>query len=212
MPPRLHNVVSYSVALLVFVGTALGLHLHDPSSAPVAGVPLLAGALWCVHFARRSFESAFVHRYSRKQISAGDFVTEYVYYWGFAYWNAHSLFQSGYQAPALPWLVAGVSLFVLAELGNTWAHLKLRALRRQGTTERQIPRGGLFEWLSCPHYSCEILSWLGFALTVETWAALGFAALGAAILAFWARTRHLAYRQDFPDYPARRRALVPFVF
>ncbi len=63
-----------------------------------------------------------------------------------------------------------------------------------------------------------ILTWVGFTPVVRTWAAMTFAALGAAILTAWATLRHRAYRRDFdgkegrPLYPAQRRALLPFVY
>ncbi|HEY2405665.1 MAG TPA: hypothetical protein VGI10_06670 [Polyangiaceae bacterium] len=214
MPPRLHNIVSYSVAALVFAGVA-GLCSGRASGA--TQFAFLGAAMWCVHFARRTFESAFVHRYARPAIPIADVAIEYVYYWGFAVWNALSLFSSDYQ-PRWSLLVwPGVLVFALAELGNAMCHVMLRELRASDSQARAMPRGFLFEWVSCPHYLFEILSWLGFAMAVQTWAALCFALLGAGILAFWARTRHAAYKKDFDGvtrelYPAARRALVPFVF
>ena len=174
--------------------------------------------MWCLHFARRASESAFVHRYAKPAVPVGDVVTEYVYYWGFATWNAWSLFSPSYHAPALPWLVAGSAVFVLAELGNAKAHRMLRDLRAPGTSTRVIPHGFLFERVSSPHYLFEILSWVGFAITVQSWAALAFLLVGACILGSWAHARHAAYRKDFDgregreSYPSARRALLPGIF
>jgi very-long-chain enoyl-CoA reductase len=91
-------------------------------------------------------------------------------------------------------------------------------LRAPGGREKQIPRGFLFQRVSCPHYLFEILSWAGFNLVTQTWAGVAFMLVGAGILAAWAHTRHVAYRKDFDGregremYPAQRRALIPFVF
>jgi very-long-chain enoyl-CoA reductase len=218
MRPRSHNLLSYTGAALVFVAVALA--RGDKFGANVSAAPamaLLSAGMWCFHFARRSLESAFVHRYTKPTVPAGDIVTEYLYYWGFAAWNAAALFSPGYSAPAPLEFGVGVLVFVLAELGNAKAHLILRALRPDGSVERKIPRGFLFEWVSCPHYLCEIGSWVGFALATRTWAALGFLVVGSGILGAWARTRHRAYQQDFSGaqreaYPAQRRALLPFLF
>ena len=76
----------------------------------------------------------------------------------------------------------------------------------------------MFERVSSPHYLFEILSWVGFALVTETWAALAFLLVGAGILGAWAHSRHVAYKKDFDGlagrelYPAARRALIPGVF
>jgi very-long-chain enoyl-CoA reductase len=216
VPPRAHNLLSYSVALLVFVAVA-GVRVAT-SAASVPFVVAIAGALWCLHFARRAAESAAVHRYGKPRVPISDVVTEYVYYWGFAAWNAFSLTSAGYGAPSTFLVALGIGVFMLAELGNAKAHRMLRDLRPAGTTLRVIPRGFLFARVSCPHYLFEISSWVGFALVAQTWAAFAFLVVGAGILAAWAYTRHVAYRKDFDGqdgrelYPPERRALIPGIF
>lgn len=217
MRPRVHNLISYTFALVAFAVVFAARSVFAGGAAPTP-VALLAALLWCAHFARRAAESAWLHRYGKASVPAGDVVTEYLYYWGFAAWNAVSLTSSSYTARTV-WLVAvGLVVFVLAELGNARAHRMLRELRPEGSTLRVIPRGFLFERVSSPHYLFEILSWLGFALVAQTWAACAFLVVGAGILGSWAHARHVAYRKDFDglegreQYPASRRALIPGVF
>src|SRR4051812_48270080 len=114
MKPRAHNLISYSFALAIFVATLLARMAFGASSLAALQPAALAGALmWCVHFARRASESAWVHRYAKPSVPTGDVVTEYIYYWGFAAWNAVSLTSASYREPAL-WLVAlGSVVFVL---------------------------------------------------------------------------------------------------
>src|SRR6187431_192796 len=214
MRPRVHNIISYKGALFVFWGV-LAWRARGLGLSFTAG---LATALWSLHFARRIWESAFVHRYSKPSIGPGDYLTEYAYYWGFGAWIAWSVSASPQRAPLVSLQVLGLGLFALAEAGNARAHLTLRALRAPGGRERQIPRGFLFQRLSCPHYLCEILSWLGFNLVTQTWAGVAFMLVGAGILGAWAHTRHAAYRKEFDGregralYPAERQALIPFLF
>jgi len=214
MHPRVHNIVSYSGALLVFWGVLAW-------RANALGMPLLAAfaaVLWSVHFVRRTWESAFVHRYSKPSIGPADYLTEYVYYWGFGAWIAWSV--SAPNARVLPVFLQalGLLLFALAETANAHAHRVLRDLRAPGGRQRQIPRGFVFRRLSCPHYFFEILSWVGFNLVTGTWAGFAFMLVGAGILGAWAHTRHRAYRKEFDGqdgrelYPAERRALLPFLF
>ena len=214
MRPRTHNILSYSVTLLVFWAVSLW-RTHG------AGFSLnqsLGAALWTMHFARRTLESAFVHRYSRRRVGPGDYSTEYVYYWGFAAWIAWSLAAPAQPTGAPAAQVVGVLVFVLGEAGNARAHLLLRSFRPAGSTDKSLPHGFLFEWVSCPHYLCEILSWVGFNLVTQSLAGVAFMTVGAGILGAWAHTRHVAYRREFTGeggrelYPTRRRALVPYVF
>ncbi len=178
----------------------------------------LATLLWSAHFLRRTWESAFVHRYSKPRIGPGDYLTEYVYYWGFAAWIAWSVTTRSQHAPLVFVQVLGLGLFVLAEAGNARAHRMLRELRAPFGREKHIPRGWLFRRVSCPHYLFEILSWVGFNLVTQTWAGVAFMLVGAGILGAWAHTRHVAYRRQFDGqdgrekYPDQRRALIPFLF
>jgi very-long-chain enoyl-CoA reductase len=212
--PRVHNVLSYSVTLLVFWAVLLWRTRGVGFSAQA----MLAAALWTAHFLRRTLESAFVHRYSKPRIGPGDYLTEYLYYWGFAAWIAWSVTALSHRGPALGVQAAGLVVFALAELGNARAHVILRNLRVAGSSEKRIPRGFLFEWLSCPHYLCEILSWAGFNLATQTLSGLAFMLVGAGILGAWAHARHVAYKKEFgaesgrEPYPTKRRALLPGVF
>jgi very-long-chain enoyl-CoA reductase len=222
MPPRKHNLISYSGALLVFLSVIVaryGQTGDGMSTLPSLSVSAWVGVvMWCYHFARRTAEAARVHRYSKAQVPVGDVLIEYLYYWGFAVWIAASL-TPNVHPPGMLWLsVLGVVVFVVAERGNARAHRMLRDLRPEGSTERVIPRGFLFERVSSPHYLFEILSWVGFALATQTFAACAFLAVGAGILGSWARVRHAAYHKQFDGregreaYPASRRALIPGVF
>jgi len=215
-------LLSYSGALAVFVSVVM-VRFRETGEFYASLPSLSTGAfvgvvMWSYHFGRRTAESAWVHRYSKPQVPLGDVLIEYVYYWGFAAWIAVSLTPNE-QRGSVPALVAlGSVVFVVAEWGNARAHRMLRDLRPEGSSTRLIPCGFLFERVSSPHYLFEILSWVGFALTVQTWAATAFLVVGAAILASWARARHVAYLKDFDGldgrekYPVSRRALIPGVF
>lgn len=214
MRPRTHNVVSYAVTALVFWGVLL----YRASHVGLARAAGFAAALWTLHFARRTYESAFVHRYSKPSIGPGDYLTEYVYYWGFATWIAWSVASPAYREPSLLLQSLGLVVFLVAERGNARAHRMLRDLRPLGSSDKRVPRGFLFERVSCPHYFFEILSWVGFNLVTGTIAGVAFMLVGAGILAAWAHTRHVAYRKELDGregrelYPPERRALIPYLF
>jgi protein-S-isoprenylcysteine O-methyltransferase Ste14 len=87
----------------------------------------------------------------------------------------------------------------------------LRALRAPGESGYAIPRGGAFEWVSCPNYLGELLEWFGWAIATWSIAGLAFALYTAANLGPRALAHHAWYRERFPGYPPRRRALIPFV-
>lgn len=76
-----------------------------------------------------------------------------------------------------------------------------------------VPKGGMFELVSCPHYLAEILIYAAIAtvtggrtgpLLIGTWVLLNLV-LAAGATQRW-------YRTQFPAYPRGRKALVPFIF
>jgi len=77
----------------------------------------------------------------------------------------------------------------------------------------QIPRGGMFELVSCPHYLGEIVIYLGLALL--TWPAIR-----PRLMLLWvvvnlvlaAGPTHRWYHTTFPEYPRQRKALIPWLF
>jgi 3-oxo-5-alpha-steroid 4-dehydrogenase 1 len=106
---------------------------------------------------------------------------------------------------------AGGVLFALGFATHVWTDSRLRRLRSDRMGEYQIPRGGLFEWVSCPNYLGETLQWFGWAML--TWSAGGwvFAWWTLANLVPRARSHHAWYQRQFPDYPKGRKAMIPLI-
>jgi 3-oxo-5-alpha-steroid 4-dehydrogenase 1 len=111
-----------------------------------------------------------------------------------------------------PLTIIGLTLFITGFYINLQADeilLKLRKNTQQSTY--QIPRGGLYQWISCPNYFGEIIEWTGFALMTMTWPAWTFAWWTIANLLPRAISNHQWYQNYFPDYPKNRKALIPYL-
>ncbi|GFR44382.1 hypothetical protein Agub_g5601, partial [Astrephomene gubernaculifera] len=75
-----------------------------------------------------------------------------------------------------------------------------------------IPRGGLFEFVSCPNYLGELLQWGGYALAVWSWSALGWLLFCTSTFLPRSLGNHRWYQTHFgSEYPPNRKALIPFV-
>lgn len=206
---RTYNALSYGGAALFF---SVLVDWSKPALTKIA-------ILWVLHFVRRTAESLWVHRFSGRLVPPTDYLIEYLYYWGFGIWIALSLSSDTYAPVPFPTYLTGLSLFCVGQIGNAWAHQKLRALRStSGEKVKRLPSGGLFSLVACPHYLFEITTWAGFALLSWTWGSLAFFLVGAGILASYASARHKSYQREFDGkdgralYPPGRRALLPFVF
>ncbi|PHT37937.1 Steroid 5-alpha-reductase DET2 [Capsicum baccatum] len=107
---------------------------------------------------------------------------------------------------------SGLAVFVGGMAANVWADRVLLGLKREGGGYK-VPRGGLFEYVSCPNYLGEIVEWLGWALMTWSWAGLGFFLYTIANLVPRARFNHEWYLKKFgEDYPRKRKAVIPFLY
>jgi len=129
------------------------------------------------------------------------------------YLNGSYIAAGSYPAAWLtdPRLLVGVALFLVGFVINRWADRVLRNLRAPGETGYKIPRGGLYELVACPNYFGELLEWVGWAVATWSLAGLSFAVFTAANLIPRAVANRRWYRERFPEYPASRRALIPYL-
>jgi protein-S-isoprenylcysteine O-methyltransferase Ste14 len=173
---------------------------------------LLVG-LWELHYVNRAFVYPFRLRSTRPMpltVVTMGFLFNLVNGW----LNARGLTtfgpELGRAAIDSPRVIGGVVVFLLGLAINWDADARLLRLRRDGAGY-SIPHGGLYAFISCPNYLGEILEWSGFAIAAGSLAALGFAAWTIANLVPRALAHHRWYREQFPDYPRARRAIVPFL-
>ena len=111
-----------------------------------------------------------------------------------------------------PRFILGMAMFVVGMAINIHSDNILIKLRKPGETEYKIPRGGFYRWVSCPNYFGEMLEWIGFA--IMSWSVVGlvFALWIALPLMAQGVNAHRWYQQRFgEDYPAGRRAIIPFL-
>jgi len=110
-----------------------------------------------------------------------------------------------------PCFLGGCALFVIGYAINKRSDQILRNLRAPGETGYKIPRGALYELVSCPNYFGELLQWTGFAIAGWSIGGAAFAAVTAGNLIPRAVENHRWYHDKFEDYPSRRRAVIPFL-
>jgi protein-S-isoprenylcysteine O-methyltransferase Ste14 len=90
--------------------------------------------------------------------------------------------------------------------------LILRSLRKpEENSGYKIPRGGFYSVVSCPNYFGEIMEWIGWAILTWSLAGLTFAFWTTANLLPRAISHHKWYKEQFEDYPEKRKALIPFL-
>lgn len=208
-PNRLGWIVMELVSPIVFA--ALFLFGGADKTAPM----WIFLALWMAHYLHRALVFPFMTRTRAKTIP----VLIVLSAMGFNVVNGglNGLWLGDVGGPyPNAWLVdprflIGLALFTGGAVLNLWADYRLIALRAPGESGYRLPEGGAFDIVSCPNHLGEIIEWFGFALMCWNLPALSFAIWTFANLVPRALSHHRWYRQRFPDYPAGRKAVIPFV-
>mmetsp|Transcript_16095 Transcript_16095/g.26784 ORF Transcript_16095/g.26784 Transcript_16095/m.26784 type:complete len:263 (+) Transcript_16095:1195-1983(+) len=148
---------------------------------PLSGVTLwihgqLTSAAFTLHFVRRLAEVLFLQDYTGSFSRDSRFELLYYALWGIL---AGSSVAHRSLVPSKTYWSAGLTLFLAGQAGNAWCHLELRRLRaakdalgqsrnstegRAATGYYEIPSRGPFAYITCPHYTFELLTWIGYAV------------------------------------------------
>ncbi|CAN6442603.1 unnamed protein product [Victoria cruziana] len=112
----------------------------------------------------------------------------------------------------------GFAFGLVCQAANFYCHLILRNLRSpDGGGGYQIPRGFLFNIVTCANYTTEIYQWVGFNIATQTIAGYVFLVVAAMIMGNWALAKHRRLKKLFdgkdgrPKYPRRWVILPPFL-
>jgi protein-S-isoprenylcysteine O-methyltransferase Ste14 len=113
--------------------------------------------------------------------------------------------------------IIGVVLFAVGFYINYVSDETLFQLRRSRSNSNsekyQIPRGGMFEYVSSANYFGEIVEWMGWALFTGHAAGVTFAIFTAANLIPRGVANHEWYKKQFgKSYPPERKAIIPFLW
>lgn len=191
-------------------------YIYRDAAGPPAELQTLSCALVTLHFLKRELETLFVHRFSNATMPAFNIFKNSGHYWllsGFliAYFTYGP--DAPTAAPSIPALTyAAVALYAFGELANLNTHLILRSLRSPGGTERGVPRGFGFGWVTCPNYFFETLAWIAILLVNRSWSTAVFAVVAAAQMYVWAVKKEKRYRKELPGkYKKKRCVMFPLI-
>jgi 3-oxo-5-alpha-steroid 4-dehydrogenase 1 len=187
----------------------------------LAGKPLDAAtwiffSLWELHYIHRAFIYPFLRGGKPRPmpvliVSFGFFFNLVNVYLNGRYLTA---FSPGYPNRWMmdPRFVLGLLMFLVGFVINRHSDAVLARLRAHGVGGYQVPAGGFYRFVSSPNYLGEMFEWFGFAIATWSAAGLAFAVWTAANLIPRAISHHRWYRRSFPEYPAERKAIIPFLW
>ncbi|KAI9495318.1 3-oxo-5-alpha-steroid 4-dehydrogenase-domain-containing protein [Zychaea mexicana] len=197
--------VMYTLSMLLVTPTTTP-HEWQPSQVLLYG-------MWMTHYINR----AFIHPYrapSMAPIHSFAFLSAIFINVLNGYTNG--VWNAGHAFPLSSTHVAlGFGLWITGFAINIYHDNILFNLRRVKNANQRyfIPRGGLFEYVSCPNYLGETIEWAGLAIiTGGSYPALAFLATTVGNLFPRANRAHAWYKDQFKtEYPSSRKAIIPYI-
>lgn len=188
----------------------------------------LAMALFCIQVWKRLYETFFVSVFSDTKINISHYIIGICHYLGsftaiimeapgftrrpsYRHSSTLSINDIGIHS------VVGSIIFLWACYNQYRSAVILANLRKneEGEVvcyEHKIPEGGLFKRLSSPHLFCEMIMYL--ALLIVMWGNTTWPYVFVWVLCNQcecALLNHWWYQSNFKEYPAERKAFVPFI-
>lgn len=177
-------------------------------------------AMWFTHYVNRSTIYP-LRAHSMSPMNVLTFLSSVLFNGANAYTNGMWVAKYGSYPDSLlqkPRFWFGVALWGIGWWLNVYHDNILFRLRRErqvkDTKKRySIPHGGLFEYISCPNYFSETLEWVGWAIACYPSPPANVFVLSTIANLFPRAWRsHKWYKQEFPNYPPDRKAVVPLLF
>ena len=169
---------------------------------------------WLMHYIHRAFIYPFSQSGREKPYPFVLVLMALLFNFFNGFVNGYGVFHMNSYDPSwlLSWqFITGITLFLIGFIINKTADEKLRTLRTQNPGEYVLPYGWLFKYISCPHYFGEIIEWLGWALMTFSLPGFAFFAFTFANLFPRGVGSHKWYKERYLDYPAERKAVIPFI-
>ena len=206
---KLGWVIMESPSFIIFVA----LILFGPKNPET--VLWVLFSLWAIHYFNRSFIFPFRTRTQGKKmpvvIMSSAIFFNLVNGFINGYWLARFVPEDKIDFNTDLRVVIGAVVFLIGFIINQYHDSVLINLRKGTNTGYQIPYGGLFRFVSCPNFLGEIITWLGFFIVTQSLPALAFLVWTLANLVPRALDHHKWYRSEFAEYPAKRKAVIPFL-
>lgn len=214
---RLVFVIEYFGPLISFPVIFLLRNLIWGVERDLSDLQKVAFGLFVLHFIKRELETLFLHKFSRATMPLFNLFKNSGYYSFCGWYIAYYVLHPDYVSPPIERAYYCAPIFIVLMIGNFYTHWILANLRPTGSKERKIPKGFLFEFVSCPNYFLEITQWVVYAWMIQSISGLVFAVMGGGQMLIWALEKHRSYKKEFDGKDGRlkypnRKVLIPFLF
>ena len=185
------------------------LHMKG-ATKPMLTVQTIATVVHTAHYLKRILETVFVHHFSHATMPVVNLFRNCSYYWGFAAFMSYFINHPQYTPVGHNQMLIGFAVSTLAQLGNLHCHVYQASLRADGSKAYKEPKRGLFAYVTCANYACEIYQWVGFNVATQSACGWFFVLCGGFQMFDWANAKHARLRKLFPGFKRQWKLLPPF--
>lgn len=171
-------------------------------------------ACWLLHYIHRTFIYPFAMMGKNKPYPVLLILFAIIFNVLNGFTNGYEVFHINVYSGSwisTPNFIIGLPMFVAGFVINKRSDGILQHLKRKNPNDYCIPYGGMFKYISCPHYFGELIEWLGWAIMTWSFAGLVFFIFTFANLFPRAIASHSWYKKNFKTYPENRKAIIPFL-
>jgi 3-oxo-5-alpha-steroid 4-dehydrogenase 1 len=201
--------------------------LLEPYQGEMAWFPALLQTLWIAHYINRAI--IYVLRvpamspipiWTCFSMATFNLMNGWVNGYWLRYYHSRTSNLLASDTTARTMFMIYLGIFLIGWFVNFYSEGQLFKAQREGIrraqlgkqlNKYQIPYGGLYRFISCPHYFGEIIEWCGWAWMMGDVPGYLFALATMANLIPRALTIHDWYHRVFSEYPPERRAVLPWL-
>ena len=165
--------------------------------------------LWITHYFNRTIIYPLRIKTKGKKIPIAIVASAFFFNMVNGVFNGYFLTLEQFESISHTYLILGFIVFIIGFYINTSSDnilIKLRS-NQKGYV---IPKGKLFNYVSCPNFLGEIIEWLGFAIMTLNPGSLSFLIWTICNLIPRSIAHHKWYQENFENYPKKRKAVVPY--
>jgi hypothetical protein len=201
-----------------------------PNERVLESVSALLGTFWIAHLIRRWLECIFITSYGASEMSLFGLLCGLVHYT-----LVPITFLTFASCEANLWsCTRSYGIFLFGNLMQNSYHFQFYRLKQRMLESRQlsfidrshysVPRGGLFEYVCCPHYTSELIIYISFmcSITYDAISSHPIRFAGLFTMFIWvlsnlsvtAKRSLLYYKNSHPSsaIPNDWRCILPFVY
>jgi len=166
--------------------------------------------IWITHYFNRTIIYPLRIKTKGKKIPIAIVASAFFFNLINGFLNGYFISLINFESLSFTYIISGLLMFIIGFYVNVSSDNKLIKLRTN-QKDYVIPKGRLFNYVSCPNFLGEIIEWLGFAIMTLNLGSTSFLIWTICNLIPRSKAHHKWYKENFEKYPTTRKAVIPYL-